>query len=170
MSRKSKVFMFIGAAAIGLAASTSEAQVSSYNNGFQNILRPQRVFVGRPTRVYSNNGVKYQSYRPNYDQSRVYSNGGYYVQPQQQYYYNTPSSEVQPSTSYYSYPSTTPSYSSNSVYSSQPSNVYQNYYGNGVYSTPQQAANANTGAIIGSAIGGNQGAQVGAAIGASIRP
>ncbi len=169
-----------------------QAQIFYRQSGPTRVI-PQNVPIyNSNTRVYANNGVQYQSFRPSYGQSTVYSNG-YVVQPNGSYnsstqYYSAPNYRApiysSPTPTYYAQP-TTPyyydtngnrvyssnqAYSGNQVYSSQPSAVYSSNYGTGFYNNPQQANNANIGATIGNAIGGSQGAQVGAAIGSAIRP
>ncbi len=164
-------WLFASALALGGLFGETQAQVYYYSPSVRTAVPQQRVIVGTPNRVYSNNGVQYQSFRPSYGQSHVYTNNGYYVQPHQHYSQNAPSYYSQPSNGYYNnYPYSPPIYSGNQVYSTQPSGVYGSNYGSGFYSSPQQAGNANAGAIIGGAIGGQQGARVGAAIGAGIRP
>lgn len=153
-----------------VSLSEAQAQVYYYPSTSPRVFQQNRVIAGTPSTVYSNNGIRYQSYRPSYGQAQVYSNGSYYVQPSGSYPQNT-TTYYYPSTPYYSgYSNSQPTYYSNQGDSNQPTTTYQSNYGTGYYSNPQQAINANVGAVIGNAIGGQQGAQVGAAIGGTIRP
>jgi hypothetical protein len=175
MRRLYHAIVLTGIIACSVCASNAQAQVYNYRStpyyGQQN-----RIIVSPQTRIFSNRGIRTQSYRPSYGQTRVYSNGRYYSQP----YYSQPLSTYsgygattyysQSNPSYYSYPSSQPTYYGTQGNWNQPSVTYQSGYGTGLYGSPQQASNANAGAIIGGAIGGNRGAQVGAAIGGSIRP
>ncbi len=153
-----------------IASTEAEAQVYYYPSTSPRVIQQNRVVVGTPSRFYSNNGIRYQSYRPSYGQTQIYSNGRYYVQPNRSYPQNAPAYYYQPAPYSSGYSNPQPTYYDNQGYWNQPSTTHQSNYGTGYYSNPQQAANANAGAIIGSAIGGQQGAQVGAAIGGSIRP
>ena len=196
MNRINYPSLIISLLAILASASEVQAQVYYYPSSSPRFVPQNRTVYRTPNRVYANNGLRYQSYRPSYGQTTVYSNGGYSVQPNHSYtqsaptYYGQPSTPYyydysnsqpvysgnqgyssQPSTYYYNgYSNSQPVYSGDQIYSNQPSTAYSSNYGSGFYDSPQQAANANVGARIGNAIGGSQGAQVGAAIGAAIRP
>jgi len=157
------------------ASSEVQAQVYYYPSSSPRVFQQNRVIVGSSNGVYSNNGVQYRSYRPNYGQTQVYPNGSYYVQPRYPAaqnptnYYSQPAPSYSGYSNYPGYSSPQPTYYGNQGNWSQPTTTYQSNYGTGYYS-PQQTTNANVGAIIGNAIGGQQGAQVGAAIGSTIRP
>lgn len=171
MNRINYPLLTISMLAIFAAAAEVQAQVYYYPSASPRFIPQNRTVYRTPNRVYANNGLRYQSYRPSYGQTTVYSNGGYSVQPNRSYTQSAPTYYSQPSTPYYyDYSNAQPVYSGNQIYSSQPSTAYSSNYGSGFYDSPQQAANANVGARIGNAIGGSQGAQVGAAIGAAIRP
>ncbi|HUP81724.1 MAG TPA: hypothetical protein VM260_24445 [Pirellula sp.] len=135
------------------------------------VIPQNRATFGTQRRVYANNGVRYQSYRPSYGATRIYSNGSYVVQPDGSYIPSSPTYYAQPTTRYfYDDSNRNPVYSDNQVYSSFPSTGYSSNDGSGYYNSPQQAASANAGARIGNAIGGVQGAQIGEAIGSAIGP
>ncbi len=171
MNQKVSALTFLVCFTISAVHSDAQAQEYYYPSSGVRATSQSRIVVGTQPRVYTNNGVRYQSFRPSYGQSQVYSDGRVYVQPRQTYssnphvYYGQPSGTV-----YYGNPTNGQPYYSNSPQWNQPQPVYQSNYGTGYYSNPRPSANANAGAIIGGAIGGNQGAQVGAAIGAAIRP
>ena len=195
MNRINYPLLTICMLAVFATASDVQAQVFYFPSTSPRLVLQNGAVYRTPNRVFANNGLQYQSYRPSYGQSTVYSNPGYAVQPYGSYTQSAPTYYVQPSAPYYEYsnsqpvysgnqsyssqPSTSyyngysysqPVYSGNRVYSSQPSTAYSSNYGSGFYDSPQQAANANVGARIGNAIGGSQGAQFGAAIGAAVRP
>ncbi len=147
-----------------------QAQMFYRPSSSTRIVPQNRSLFGNQSRVYANNGVQYQSYRPNYGQSTVYSDGSYAVQPNGSYTQSSTTYYAQPTTPYYYDSNGYRVYSGNQVYSNQPSTIYSSNYGSGYYTSPQQAASANAGATIGGAIGGSQGAQLGAAIGSAVRP
>jgi len=155
--------------AIYMGSSDAQAQVYYYPSTSPRIVQQNRGILGTQKRIYSNNDVRYQSYRSGYGQTQVYSNGRYYVQPNYSSVQSPPVYYSQPTPYYSGYSNNQPTYYGNQGYWNQPSTTYQSNYGTGFYS-PQQAANTNTGAIIGDVIGGQRGAQIGAAIGATIRP
>ena len=195
MIRLRHTFLTMGMLAAFATFAEVQAQIFYRSSGTSRYVPQYRGTLGTQNRVYTNNGVQqqsyqsYQSHRPSYDQTTVYSNGSYTVQPNGFYSQNNgfygqsaPNYYAQPTTSYYHGSNGYPAYSGNNAYSSNYGNydnqiysnqstpVYGNNYGSGYYNSPQQAGAANTGARIGNAIGGAQGAQIGAAIGSAIRP
>ena len=58
-----------------IASTEAEAQVYYYPSTSPRVIQQNRVVVGTPSRFYSNNGIRYQSYRPTIP-TRYYSSYG----------------------------------------------------------------------------------------------
>ena len=96
----------------------SEVQAQFFRPSTITRVVPQnRSSFGTQNRVYANNGVQYQSYRPSYGQTTVYSNGRYTVQPNGYY---TPGA----ASTYYAQPTTSYYYDSNGYRVNSGSQVY----------------------------------------------
>ena len=144
MSRINYPLLTICMLAVFAAAADVQAQVFYFPSTSPRVVPQNGAVYRTPNRVYRNNGLQYQSYRPSYGQPTVYSNPGYAVQPYRSYTQSAPTYYVQPSTPYYhEYSNSQPVYSSDQIYSSQPSTAYRSNYGSGFYDSPQQAANAS---------------------------
>ena len=131
MSRISYPLLTISMLEVFVAAAEVQAQVYYYPTTSPRFVPQNRTVYRTPNRVYANNGFQYQSNRPSYGRSTVYSNPGYSVQPYRSYTQSAPTYYIQPSTPYYyEYPNSQPVYSGNQVYSSQPSTSFYNRYSN----------------------------------------
>ncbi len=89
-------------------ATFAEVQAKTFNLSSSSFVAPNRSTIGTQRAVYSNNGVRYQSYRPSYGQKTEYSKGRHTVQPNDTNIRRAPPNNS-PTTPYY--PNESPIYS-----------------------------------------------------------